>query len=54
MMFKLSIVAGLVLMVAGVCIALPSDDFKTIMIGAMLCWMALPCFWLASKVQYLR
>ena len=54
MMFKLAIVVGLVLMISGVAIALPSDDVKRIFIGAALCWMSLPCFWLASKVQYFK
>ncbi len=49
--FLSAIVAGVLLLLAGVVIALPADDLRTILIGAALCWMALPCFWLASKVQ---
>lgn len=50
-LFTLCIVVGLVLMTAGVAIALPTDDIRQIWIGASLCWLSLPCFWLASKVQ---
>lgn len=54
MMFKTFIVAGLLLMLSGAAIALPSTDIKTIIIGAAFCWLSLPCFWLAARVQYPR
>lgn len=49
--FSGSIVVGLLLMVTGVVIALPSSaSMARIWTGAAMCWLALACFWLASKV----
>ena len=50
-LFRACIVAGLLLLLVGVVIALYADKTPTILTGVALCWMALPCFWLASKVQ---
>jgi len=52
MLFKVLIGIGLVFVVTGAVIAAPSDNITTILQGAVLCWIALPFFWFASKVQH--
>lgn len=49
--FYVSITMGMMLMIAGCVIAIPTDDVNKIIFGASLCWISLPCFWLASKFQ---
>lgn len=49
--FKAFIILGGILMITGLLIALYAITTRTVLIGAMFCWMSLPLFWLAGKVQ---
>lgn len=51
-LFMTCIVVGLLLIGTGVAMAIPaSASLSQIVVGAALCWLALPVFWLASQVQ---
>lgn len=52
---RVLIVLALHMVVAGCVIALPADaSFNRVLVGALLCWLALPVFWLAAQLQGLR
>lgn len=51
-LFTFFIVLGLLLMGAGIVLAVPDDaSLSRILTGVVLCWISLPCFWLAKQVE---